>query len=484
VEYDMTIAISRRSFLHSLSRLGGATIVGAKLGANSSFGDAAIAAGAFAGEGSAAPQSAGDVSDWPEWRGRGRLGVWSESGILDRFPERGLDIRWRTPIRSGYAGPAVSGGRVFISDFSQTRVLHGTERLLALDEATGRIVWAREWETSYVGMLDTWATGPGATATVDGDRVYVLGRGGALLCLRTDTGEPLWRKDYMKDYGAEMPMWGFAGAPLVDGNRLICLVGGANAKVMAFDKISGTEMWRALPSTSEPGYAQPVIIDAGGTRQLIVWHPVAVSSLDPATGRVYWEEPFKITYGMTVPTVVRSGSRLLVSCFYNGSLMFSLDGNRPAARVLWKGKSDSEVQTDGLHSVICTPVIQGDYVYGLCSYGELRCLNANTGARVWDTQAVTVEKARWAQGHIVRQGDRYFINNDRGDLIIARLAPTGYQEISRTALIKPTSNPGNRRALGAVNWSHPAYANRRIYARNDEEILCASLAAPRSGAGA
>ena len=76
----------------------------------------------------------------------------------------------------------------------------------------------------------------------------------------------------------------------------------------------------------------------------------------------------------------------------------------------------------------------------------------------------------------MRQGDRYFINNDRGDLIIARMSPKGYEELSRTTLLKPTSNPGNRRALEVVNWSHPAYANRRIYARNDEAILCASLA--------
>ena len=101
---------------------------------------------------------------------------------------------------------------------------------------------------------------------------------------------------------------------------------------------------------------------------------------------------------------------------------------------------------------------------------------AKTGARVWETQAVTGEKARWASGQIVRHGDRYFINNDRGDLIIARLSPKGYEELSRTALLKPTSNPGNRRALEVVNWSHPAYANRCIYARNDETILCASLA--------
>jgi outer membrane protein assembly factor BamB len=125
--------------------------------------------------------------------------------------------------------------------------------------------------------------------------------------------------------------------------------------------------------------------------------------------------------------------------------------------------------------VINTPVIDSDYIDGICSYGQFRCLNLKTGERVWETLDVTKEKARWASGLIVRQGDRYFINNDRGELIIAKLSPQGYQEISRTPRIKPTTNPGNRRELGAVNWSHPAYANRRIVARNDEEIISAPL---------
>ncbi len=146
------------------------------------------------------------------------------------------------------------------------------------------------------------------------------------------------------------------------------------------------------------------------------------------------------------------------------------------APVLWKGKSSSEINTDGLHAVVNTPVIDGDYIYGICSYGQFRCLNLKTGERVWETMEVTKEKARWASGFIVRNHDRYFINNDRGELIIAKLSSQGYQEISRTQLIKPTSNPGNRRELGVVNWSHPAYANRRIVARNDEEIISASLA--------
>src|ERR1700674_4889368 len=92
------------------------------------------------------------ADDWPEWRGKGRLGVWNETGILDHFPEKGLDILWRTPIRSGYAGPAVADGRVLVTDFARTRGPRGIERVLCLDEKTGRVLWTREWETNYTGL--------------------------------------------------------------------------------------------------------------------------------------------------------------------------------------------------------------------------------------------------------------------------------------------------------------------------------------------
>ena len=165
----------------------------------------------------------------------------------------------------------------------------------------------------------------------------------------------------------------------------------------------------------------------------------------------------------------------MVSSFYNGSMMLELNPAKVRSRLIWKGKSDSEIKTDGLHALISTPVVAGDYIYGICSYGQFRCLNAKTGERIWETLAVTKERARWAAGFIVRHGDRYFINNDRGELIIAKLSPAGYREISRTKLIQPTSRVSRRRELGAVNWSHPAYANKHIFARNDKGILCASL---------
>lgn len=412
------------------------------------------------------------AEDWPDWRGKGRTGVWNETGILEKFPAAGLEPAWRSPVRGGFAGASVAAGRVYVTDFHRTAGSAGTERVLCLDEKTGKSIWAREWDADYRGI--SYGTGPRATPVVDGDRVYAVGGSGILLSLNARTGEVNWRKDYVKDYGMQMPTWGVSSAPLVDGSRLIVIAGGRpDAKVVAFDKMTGKEIWRALASDSEQGYSQPVILETGGKRQLIVWHPSALSSLDPATGKVLWEQPFRVHMNVTLATPVLIGPRVLVSSFYNGSML--LDAASTPARLLWKGKSDSEINTDGLHTVVNTPVVDGDYIYGICSYGQFRCVNLKTGERVWETMEVTKEKARWASGFIVKQGDRYFINNDRGDLIIAKLSPKGYEEVSRTALIKPTSNPGNRRELGAVNWTHPAYANGHVIIRNDEEIVSMRL---------
>ena len=418
------------------------------------------------------------ADDWPEFRGEGRLGVWLETGLLQTFPAHGLKVRWRTPINAGYAGPAVVDGRVFVTDFEATRGMRGTERAMALDETTGEPLWTQAWEADYAGIQ--WEVGPGATPTVDGDRVYVLGRTGTLSALAVDTGEILWRKQYGEDYGVDRMQWGFdwgfASAPLVDGERLICFVGGSpDARVVAFDKITGEEIWRALPSDADLGVAQPIIIEAGGARQLIVWNPDEIASLNPVTGAVYWRQPYVVGGAMTVAVPVQVGAQLFFTTFYDGPMMLTLNQDRPGATVAWKGSSNSEIRTEGLHAVLATPIIDGGYIYGICSYGQLRCLNAETGERIWETQDATVERRRWVSGFMVRNGNRVLLNNDRGELVIARLSPAGYDEISRTHLITPTSAPGNRRELRHVNWVHPAYANKHIYTRNDEEIISLSM---------
>jgi outer membrane protein assembly factor BamB len=415
------------------------------------------------------------AEDWPEWRGKGRAGVFREDGVYETFPKSGLSVRWRTPVGNGFSGPAVAGGQVFVSDWQKTTGNRGTERLHALDEKTGKVLWTREWPADYTGLQGTYASGPRATPTVDGDRIYVLGSMGALHCLRAKTGETLWSRDYVKDFGTHVPVWGMTAAPLVVGNRLICLAGTDQGKVIALDKMTGVPVWRAIEADGEPGYSPPFLVFAGGRQQVIQWHATGVASLDPETGKVYWQHPWRVNLALNPGTPVLGGDRLLLSAFYNGSRMFALDHDKPGANMLWKGSSESEIKTDGLHSLISTPVIDGDYIYGVCSYGQFRCLNAKTGERVWETMAVTKENARWSMAHLVKYKDRYLINNDKGELILARLSPKGYDEISRTVLLKPTSNPGNKREAGAVQWSHPAYANGHIIIRNDQEIISAAL---------
>ena len=424
------------------------------------------------------------AEDWPQWRGEGRLAIWNETRIIDEFPDEGLKVVWRAPIRSGFAGPAVSEGRVFVLDWQedpQSRTLDGIERLVALDEKTGSVLWTHEWATSYRMLQGSYAIGPRATPTVEGDRVYVVGASGVLRCVNVQTGNLIWTKNYIDDYDTSVATWGVSSAPLVDGDRLIAIVGGEpDALVVAFNKRTGEELWRAVNVVGEMGYGQLVIYDAGGARQLIVWHAAALVSLNPETGAVYWEQPWEVGAGMSVATPVRDGNFLLVSQFYNGSMMMRLDTDRPTATMLWKGSSRSELpdETDGLHSMITTPIVRGDYVYGVGSYGELRGLSARTGERLWMSDEMTAQ-ARWGSAYMVQQGDRYFVSNDEGDLIIASLTPEGYIEHDRTSLIEATSSSGygpQRRFDRAVSWSHPAYANRHIVQRNDKEILRASLA--------
>ena len=433
----------------------------------------------------ALPNASVLAQDWPEWRGKGRLGIWNETDALERFPDEGLEIRWRTPIHSGYAGPAVAHGRVYVADFEEIRPLEGTERLLCLDEGTGKVLWTHSWEVSYARLMRSYAIGPRATPTVDADLVYVVGATGVLRALTGETGELVWEKNFEKDYGTEVSVWGVTGAPLVEGDLLIAIVGGVpDAEVVAFDKRTGKEVWRALSPEPEMGYAQPVIFEVGGVRQLIIWHPRAVSSLNPESGKVYWEELWEARSGLTVATPVRSGNYLFLSQFYGGSMMMKLDPSRPSASLVWKRKGGSErpEDTDSLHALMTTPVLKDGLIFGVCSYGQFRCLDASTGDRIWESLDL-IELGRWATAFLVRNGDRYFASNDLGDLIIARFDEKGYHEIDRTHLIEPTANSGWRSRPGGrrrpsdriVNWSHPAYANGHIVARNDKEILSASL---------
>jgi len=196
-----------------------------------------------------------------------------------------------------------------------------------------------------------------------------------------------------------------------------------------------------------------------------------VSSLDPETGAALWEVPWSIRSGLCVPMPrAIGGDRLFLTAFYNGPLM--LEVGPTSAKTLWKGSSDSEIKTDGLHSIMPTPWIAEGHIYGVCSYGQLRCLDAATGKRVWESRAATGE-GRWWNAFLIPHEDRFFIHNEQGDLILAKLSPAGYEELSRAKLVEPTRKVQARMTI----WSHPAFAMKSVFARNDREIVRCDLSA-------
>ncbi|HIK95093.1 MAG TPA: pyrrolo-quinoline quinone [Planctomycetes bacterium] len=414
------------------------------------------------------------ADDWPQWGGPNGDIVWRESGIVDTLPTDGLLPRaWSAPVGEGYSGPAVANGKVYLTD---RIIAERNERILCFDAQSGKQVWKHEYPARYTV---SYPAGPRATPVVNEGRVFTIGAVGHLFCMDADTGNQIWKADFQADYGTELPNWGMAASPIVDGEKLITLVGGSDgALVVAFDKVTGKEIWRSLEDDAV-GYCPPVILEFGGRRQLIVWHPAAISSLDPETGGVIWEVPWAIRYGLCIPMPRQVGNHLFLTAFYDGPMMLQVGAD--SAEIVWQGEGTDEQNTDGLHSIMPTPWVNRDNIFGVCSYGQLRGLNAKTGERLWETLEATGSGRWWnafliphqPDGQAQSASDRFFIHNEQGDLIIAELTADGYNELSRARLVEPTRKVQRRMTI----WSHPAFAMKSVFARNDKELVRVNLAA-------
>jgi outer membrane protein assembly factor BamB len=409
------------------------------------------------------------ADDWPQWRGPNRDGVWREKGIVQKLDN--LKVRWRAEVANGYCGPTVAEGRVYVTD-RLTRPAQ-VERVHCFDAASGSAIWSHSYECRYgkVGYPD----GPRASVTIDAGRAYSLGTLGHLFCFDAAKGDVLWKKDLKTEYEIKIPIWGIAAAPLVEGDLLILHIGGENACLVALDTVTGAEKWRALDERAS--YSAPIIIEQASQRVLVCWTGDSVSGLDPMTGKLHWRHPFtptRMVIGIATP--VLHDDYVFVSSFYDGSLLLKMDPDELAVEKVWRRIGKSERETDSLHCCISTPVIEGSHIYGVDSHGELRCLDLHTGDRIWENLEA-VPKARWSNIHMVRNEDKIWMFNERGELIISKLLPDGYHEISRAKIIEPTEGQLGRR--GGVCWSHPAFADKHIYVRNDSELLCIDLSGSR-----
>lgn len=411
----------------------------------------------------------GAAQDWPQWRGVDRDAKIEDVGLRTNLPTGQLPRSWSVPIGSGYSGPTIADGRVFVTDRGPDGPDSSIERVLCFDAASGKQLWVHSYESSYEIQ---YVAGPRASVTIADGLAYAVGAMGHFHCLDAATGDVIWSRDLNQEYKIRMPAWGITASPMSYRGTVIQVTGGTgNACLVAFDAKTGKERWRSIDEKA--GYSAPVLIQQAGRDVIVAWTGESLSGVGADDGRVLWRvdmKPRNMPIGVATPVI--SGDLIFVSSFYDGSLLVKLDRESTTAETVWRRVGQDEKNTDALHCMISNPLIKGDYIYGADSHGEFRCLDLQTGDRVWESLDV-VPRARWATVHTIQAGDREIMQNDQGELIFASLNPQGYTEIARTKLLDRTKAQLNRR--GGVTWSHPAIANGFIYARNDKELICASL---------
>lgn len=417
--------------------------------------------------------SSARADDWPQWMGPKRDNIWRETGIIETFPAGGPKRVWSTPLAGGYAGPAVAGGKVFVTDYVtkdkteegnfDRKETTGTERVFCLDEANGKVVWKHVYPVKYA---ISYPAGPRCTPTVHEGKVYTLGAEGDLICFEAATGKIVWQKNLKKEYQTETALWGYAAHPLIDGKKLLTLAGRDGNHVVALDKDTGKEIWKSR-SQKEQGYSPVFITEAGGKRQLIAAGPSALRSLDPETGTEYWATEYTADNGAIIMTPVRSGDHLFVGGYSNKNLLVKLATDKPGVEVVAKDKRNAF-----LSPVNVQPFLEGNILYGYHEDGNMFAVELPSGKRLWDSPGPVGKVQASGTAFIVKNGDRFVFFAETGDLVFGKLSKEGYDETARAKVIEPTQTNWGRQVV----WCAPAFANKKMFVRSDAEIICVDLA--------
>lgn len=411
--------------------------------------------------------------DWPQFRGLGRDAKLHETDIAKQMPPGQLPAKWSADVGPGYCGPTVAAGRVYVTDRgpseSDSAVESEVERVLCFDAANGNLIWQHAYKAPYT---ISYKAGPRACVTVASDKALSVGAMGHIHCLDAKTGQLIWARDLNQDLMIEMPIWGITAAPLVYKDMVIQIAAGEGEScVVAMDLETGKTRWKVLDEKA--GYSSPIVVRQGQQDVVVCWTGESISGLNPLSGHVYWSIPMQSrNMPIGVPTPVIQEDLLFVSSFYDGSMLIRLDLTKPSAEKVWHRVGENEQQTDALHCMISNPIIKGQHIYGVDSYGELRCLRLDNGDRLWEDKTA-VKRNRWATIHIIQVGDREIMVNEQGQLLFGTLTPTGLQLHSRSELISPTRIQLNRR--DGVVWAPPAISNGNIFVRNDGQLKCVSV---------
>lgn len=381
--------------------------------------------------------------DWPQFRGAARDGHSAAKGLAHSWPEGGPKVLWKKAIGAGFAGVAVVGDRAYTAEAQGEK-----EYALCLEAKTGKELWRTEIGKRFV---EEFGDGPRATPTVDGDRVYVLGSYGHLHALATADGSKQWSVDLPAQFGSEVPRWGYAPAPLVDGDQLLLEVGGKEAgkALAAFDKKTGAVRWTLGDGAAS--YSSPIAVTIDGVHQIIFLRRGGneLISVLPK-GEVYWRHtgpPGSIALPVFLPP-----NRIYASSADDAGAMLvevtTVEG-KPQVKEVWRSRF--------MKNHFNAAVQVGDSFYGFDN-ASFKSLSAATGEQNWVTRG-------FGKGSLVAADGLLFMLSDQGLVVLVEANSKAFVE------------KGRIQAMTGRAWTSPSLAEGRLFLRDQDEIVCLDVRA-------
>jgi outer membrane protein assembly factor BamB len=386
------------------------------------------------------------AQEWTQWRGPARDGSVSTKNAPSAWPEA-LQRTWRVDIGEGYSSPVVSGGRAFV---------HGRrdpeEIVLSVNLADGKVLWQQKYQAVFKKnqYAVEMAKGPNATPLIVGNRLFTLGMTGVLNAWDTATGKQLWTKDFSQSIDTSKLFCGTAASPLIVNGRLVVQVGSDihGGQILALNPATGaTEWeWKGLG----PGYASPVVIETGGSQQIVTMTEGSIVGLDGKTGKELWSVPFPDEWHENIATPLWTGTNLIVSGTRQGTHAYTLaqSGGKWQATEIWKNPD--------IAMYMSSPVFGDGLVYGHSSKkkGQFFAIDAKTGAVRWATEGREGEHASLllTPQHVV------FLTNG-ADLIVAKRGTSSFTVERRYEVAE------------AATWAIPVLLGSNILVRDATGLM-------------
>jgi outer membrane protein assembly factor BamB len=376
------------------------------------------------------------AQDWPQWRGPNRDGAVTAFTPPKTWPGT-LKLKWKAEVGAGHSAPVVAGGKVFLHS------RQGEEEVVScFDLNTGKLLWKDSYPVAY--RMHPAATGhgkgPKSTPVIDNGKLYTLGITEVLSCYEIATGKLRWRKDFAPQFKATAPDFGTAMSPIVDRGLLIAHVGGPNQGALtAFEAETGEVKWRW--TGDGPAYASPIVVELGGTRQIVTQSQQHIISVSAATGELLWKIPFTTVYVQNIVTPIQYQDRLIFSGIEKG--VFAVKpvkrGNQWAADQVWHNQEVAMYMN--------SPILKGDLLFGLShkNKGQYFCLDARTGKTVWTSVGRQGENAA-----MLMAGGMMLLLNDNAELIVTDPAAKSYSALK------------TYHVADSPTWAHPAVIGNRI----------------------